>query len=935
VKYTGLVRTQYWNVGSTNPTPRTGPTSRAESRTDVEGYLLAADAARNAALLGWGVAAGLRVSGVAGSAGVTVAVGVALDINGHVVVLAEGGIAVVDPQVGPGGVQNIPTVPVAAAGVTLETADLTGDLLLTLTWREVEEATGGLLRLHQAPWLRLVDRTTFAEDGLQLVLAAVTLGTDGAVNAVQPGTRRLAGIAAGRLELRLPSASAGSPLTVEQQSAGEVRLTEDGELTVNLLPAAGPATQVLGADAAASTLALLPAGGNVGIGLHGAPPRRTLHVEGSEVHSGGPGGGYSFASRDTGSYVATPANGERWSWYAADGAARLWSGSDLLTIRPQTGGLRVEAGDGGSTLVLAGQDSNLSRLALGADTITTRRPDGTESIVLDTTNARIGIGTAIPAHAVDITANAGLRQNRLHLSGNTGWSSLSYNAFHDDSNRNWVFPDPSRPAVTVEMDDFDGTPRFGVFTTTSASTDSWQLRLGADGNTGTVTIPASLTVGGGATFGGVLPPGAVNSRSSVQVKSMTTLDEGATASGAWSNVGSNAFYNGSWNRVDPARAGVNLHMNADGNGQEFRFLRMEPDGSTLRNIAVLGSATSFILESKLGVGTSQPRARLTVDDPTANDDWNTAAFRKPALGPNWSHIHHGPMGDWYIRSASSNGKVIIQDVGGRVGIGTSSPDLPLTVNAGARFSGVVTGAAAPGVDYAFAYETVGVSHPAMNLRLQSPNAIIFHAGGNRPGETASIDGGSNFTVNRIGTSGRSPAPAHSDWGGGIHTWDVEAHGTIWCENDTISNGVMYSGRGFRTGTADVAELFEGAEAVEPGDVVCLDLNEDRIVVSNTANDPAVLGVASTAPGLVLNAANTAEGGADSKNAVAVALCGRVPCRVTTENGPISRGDLLVASTTHGHAMRAGTHPVAGTLLGKALGTLDQGTGTIDVLVTLA
>ena len=86
---TGLVRTQYWNVSGPNPTPRTGATSRAESRTEVQGYLLASDAARNAALHGRGVAAGLEVSAVAGTAGVRVASGVALDLDGHVVVLGD------------------------------------------------------------------------------------------------------------------------------------------------------------------------------------------------------------------------------------------------------------------------------------------------------------------------------------------------------------------------------------------------------------------------------------------------------------------------------------------------------------------------------------------------------------------------------------------------------------------------------------------------------------------------------------------------------------------------------------------------------------------------------------------------------------------------------------------------------------------------------
>jgi hypothetical protein len=43
-------------------------------------------------------------------------------------------------------------------------------------------------------------------------------------------------------------------------------------------------------------------------------------------------------------------------------------------------------------------------------------------------------------------------------------------------------------------------------------------------------------------------------------------------------------------------------------------------------------------------------------------------------GTNNSHIHYGTDGDWYIRSATANGKVVIQDVGAVVGIGTSSPN---------------------------------------------------------------------------------------------------------------------------------------------------------------------------------------------------------------------------------------------------------------------
>ncbi|MCH8303729.1 MAG: hypothetical protein IIB94_01215 [Candidatus Marinimicrobia bacterium] len=81
----------------------------------------------------------------------------------------------------------------------------------------------------------------------------------------------------------------------------------------------------------------------------------------------------------------------------------------------------------------------------------------------------------------------------------------------------------------------------------------------------------------------------------------------------------------------------------------------------------------------VGIGTSNPRASLTVDSKGTDNTWNTAAFRKSALGPNWSHIHRGKTGDWYIRSAAKRGKVIIQDTGGNVGIGTNKPSAKLDV----------------------------------------------------------------------------------------------------------------------------------------------------------------------------------------------------------------------------------------------------------------
>jgi hypothetical protein len=61
----------------------------------------------------------------------------------------------------------------------------------------------------------------------------------------------------------------------------------------------------------------------------------------------------------------------------------------------------------------------------------------------------------------------------------------------------------------------------------------------------------------------------------------------------------------------------------------------------------------------------------------------------------------------------------------------------------------------------------------------------------------------------------------------------------------------------------------------------------------------------------------------------------VPTKVTTENGPSHRGDLLVTSSSTGYAMkRTDRHRLIGAVIDKAMGSLDSGTGVIEVLVTL-
>lgn len=150
----------------------------------------------------------------------------------------------------------------------------------------------------------------------------------------------------------------------------------------------------------------------------------------------------------------------------------------------------------------------------------------------------------------------------------------------------------------------------------------------------------------------------------------------------------------------------------------------------------------------------------------------------------------------------------------------------------------------------------------------------------------------------------------------------------------LKTGEVQSDVGFNTPASDFAEMMavQGEIAnYEPGDVLVISETQDRTVaLSSTPYSRAVIGVYSTAPGFVGGHPVSDE---EKSRDIPVAVLGIVPCKVSTENGPIRRGDLLVTSSTPGHAMRA-DNPPPGTILGKALEPLDKGTGTILVLVTL-
>jgi hypothetical protein len=129
-----------------------------------------------------------------------------------------------------------------------------------------------------------------------------------------------------------------------------------------------------------------------------------------------------------------------------------------------------------------------------------------------------------------------------------------------------------------------------------------------------------------------------------------------------------------------------------------------------------------------------------------------------------------------------------------------------------------------------------------------------------------------------------------------------------------SNGSILSSTqgGFYSGGADLAENYTSTQALDKGEVVMIDqANPEAVLRATGQYHNNIIGVVSTKPGFVA--------GGYTENSYPIALVGRVPVRISTENGPIQAGDTLTSASIPGYAMKA---TMAGRALGRALEAFD-------------
>ena len=200
----------------------------------------------------------------------------------------------------------------------------------------------------------------------------------------------------------------------------------------------------------------------------------------------------------------------------------------------------------------------------------------------------------------------------------------------------------------------------------------------------------------------------------------------------------------------------------------------------------------------------------------------------------------------------------------------------------------------------------------------SGQALVTDASGNlsfaAAGATVSQDNSTDTAFNLYYAATTSGALTAVKYDGGTLTFNPSSE-TLACTNITgLSSSAKY---------ADLAERYTADADYEAGTVVELGGTEE-VTQTKRPRSVAIAGVVSTDPAYLMNSG--------LENGVSIALLGRVPCKVV---GTINKGDILVSSSTPGHAEahRDIHNPPSGSAIGKAIeNKTDDGLGVIEVLV---
>lgn len=321
----------------------------------------------------------------------------------------------------------------------------------------------------------------------------------------------------------------------------------------------------------------------------------------------------------------------------------------------------------------------------------------------------------------------------------------------------------------------------------------------------------------------------------------------------------------------------------------------------------IGNSNIFQTGGAIGIGTTAPQGVLNVQETPANifvirgTSTRTSGFGAGVVGETSSPDGFGVLGI----SPSPSGVAVSGWMYSGGGFAVIGNNFSLDNNFG---GGGVAGLTEATTGFITAIR--GSAHGKTG-----PTVAVF-------GEQFSPEGQAGLFINRAGGDilhGR--VSQNPD----ITVFRVDGSGTVYA-----NGGFQPSGADFAESMAVVGDRNKHAT----GDLLIIEPAASRhLTLARESSSSLVAGIYSTRPGMLGSTRRVDE--TPAKDEVPLAVVGVVPCKVSAENGPIQVGDLLVTSSTPGHAMRGTDRSrMLGAVVGKALEPLTQGTGVIEVLVTL-
>jgi len=362
------------------------------------------------------------------------------------------------------------------------------------------------------------------------------------------------------------------------------------------------------------------------------------------------------------------------------------------------------------------------------------------------------------------------------------------------------------------------------------------------------------------------------------------------------------------------------------------------------------SATSGTAYGILGLVNTDPTAAGTLGAGVAGTSNGTSGNTAGVLGTDYNPSGVGVFGQ-ALATTSSGQRGVQGTAYGPGGVGVRGDATGNSTNLSYGLEGVGNGPIDIGVA-AFALSATGqtVGLAAYDYSTSGTGAILESTA-----TTGATTGVAAYSFSSAGVAGLFDAGAASGSTTGILVLNNSATGTAGSFNSVAGGNILVgqnngankfrvdgTGRGYFDGGVQ-ASGADFAESVavrgdrvryEPGDLLAIDpTGSRRLDLSQDAYSTRVAGIYSTKPGIL--ASTGAMDDARLAGEVPLAVVGIVPCKATAENGAIGVGDLLVASSRAGYAMKGTDRGrMLGAVVGKAMEPLADGSGVVLVLVTL-